>query len=379
MPRRVTGYHARVKPDLELETRLSRKLLDVLIRAGLALALAVLCYAIFSPFISLMAWALILAVTLYPAQQKLARKMGDRQGLAATLLVLAGIVLVVAPTAVLLVALGDSVHGLVGSVRDNTLQFPAPSPGVAAWPVVGEKIHGLWSQAHADLPAFVQSLQPHLGDLVRKALEMVASIAGAVLMFLFAFVIAGIMMAFGRSGASSMHAIFDRIFGIGRGEQFARLSTATIRAVALGVLGVALVQAIVVGLILMVARVPFAGGLAILVLVLAIAQLPALLVVLPVIGYIWSSGDHGTAAAVTYTVLLLLAGAIDNVLKPLLLGRGVEAPMPVILLGALGGLASAGIMGMFVGATILALGYQIFMWWVASNPDAEPAEPKITP
>jgi predicted PurR-regulated permease PerM len=367
-----------MKPDLELEARLSRKLLDVLIRAGLVVALTVLCYRIFSPFISLMAWALILAVTLYPAQQKLARKIGGRQGLAATLLVLAGVVLIVAPTAVLLIELGDSVHRFAGSVRDNTLQIPAAPPGVAAWPVVGEKLHALWSQAHADLPAAVQSLQPQLGDLARQVLEMVASIAGAVLMFVFAFVVAGIIMAFGRSGASSTHSIFDRIFGIGRGEQFVRLSTATIRAVALGVIGVALTQAIVFGLILMVARVPFAGGLALLVLVLAIAQLPALLVALPVVGYIWSSGDYGTAAAATYTVLLLLAGAVDNVLKPLLLGRGVEAPMPVILLGALGGLAGAGIMGMFVGATILALGYQIFMWWVASNPDAAPAEPGIT-
>ena len=109
--------------------------------------------------------------------------------------------------------------------------------------------------------------------------------------------------------------------------------------------------------------------LALIVLVLGIAQVPALLVTLPVIGYIWASGDYGTAAAVTYTVLLFLAGMLDNVLKPLLLGRGVDAPMPVILLGALGGLASPGILGMFVGATLLALGYQIFMWWVATNPD----------
>jgi predicted PurR-regulated permease PerM len=363
-----------MNPDPDLELRLSRKLLDVLIRAGLAFALAVLCYRVFSPFISLMAWALILAVTLYPAQQKLARKVGGRQGLAATLVVLAGIVLIVAPTAVLLIELGDSVHQFVGSVRDNSLRVPAPPPGVAAWPVVGEKIHGLWSQAHADLPAAVHSLQPQLGDLARHALEMVASIAGAVLMFVFAFIVAGIIMAFGRSGTSGTQAIFDRIFGVERGEQFVRLSRATIRAVALGVLGVALVQAIIVGLLLMVARVPFAGGLAMIVLVLAIAQLPALLAVLPVIGYIWWSGDHGTAAAAVYTVLLLLAGAIDNVLKPLLLGRGVEAPMPVILLGALGGLAGAGIMGMFIGATVLALGYQIFMVWVASDPDAVPTQ-----
>jgi predicted PurR-regulated permease PerM len=144
--------------------------------------------------------------------------------------------------------------------------------------------------------------------------------------------------------------------------------------VALGVLGVASIQAIVIGLLMLIAGVPFAGALAGVVLVLGIAQVPALLVTLPVIGYIWSSGDHGTVMAVVYTVLLFVGGMLDNVLKPLLLGRGVDAPMPVILLGALGGLASAGILGMFVGATLLALGYQMFMWWVAANPDTKPVE-----
>ena len=112
------------------------------------------------------------------------------------------------------------------------------------------------------------------------------------------------------------------------------------------------------------------------VLVLGIAQVPVLLVTLPVIVYIWVSGDYSTGKAVTHTVLLFLAGILDNVLKPLLLGRGVDAPMVVILLGALGGLATHGILGMFVGATLLALGYQIFMWWVATNPDKVPTEHK---
>ena len=229
-----------------------------------------------------------------------------------------------------------------------------------------------WSQAHADLPALVQSLQPKLGELARAALGMVASIGGALLLFLVAFIIAGIIMAFGESGARSTRAIFDRIVGTGRGEEFATLSTATIRAVALGVLGVAFIQAMVVGLFLLIAGVPFAGVLALIVLVLGIAQVPALLVTLPVIVYIWMSGEYSTGAAVTHSVLLFVAGMLDNVLKPLLLGRGVDAPMVVILLGALGGLASHGLLGMFVGATLLALGYQIFMWWVASNPDKEP-------
>ena len=228
--------------------------------------------------------------------------------------------------------------------------------------------------AHSDLPALVQSMQPKIGDLAKSALSFVASIGGGLLQFLASLIIAGIIMAFGKSGSRSSLAIFARIVGSARAGKFAKLSTATIRAVAQGVIGVAFIQAILVGLALLVAGVPWAGVLAAIVLVLAIAQLPALIVTLPAIGYIWSSGDYGNAAAVGYTVVLILTGMADNVLKPLLLGRGVDAPMPVILLGALGGMATAGILGMFVGATLLALGYQIFMNWVAANPHAGQAQ-----
>jgi predicted PurR-regulated permease PerM len=366
------------QPDLELERRLSRRLLDVLIRAGLVFALTALCYRIFSPFISLMTWALILAVTLYPAHQKLARWMGGKQGWAATVLVLVGIVLIGVPTAILMASIGDSLEGLIASARSGNLAVPAPSPGVADWPLVGKKIHDLWSKAHADLPGLIQSRQPQIADLARTALGVVASIASAALLFLASFIVAGIIMAFGQAGARSVRAIFVRIVGIERGEEFAKLSTETIRAVALGVLGVAFIQAIVVGLVMIIAGVPFAGVLALVVLVLGIAQVPALLVTLPVIVYIWVSGEYSTTSGIVYTVLLFVAGMLDNVLKPLLLGRGVDAPMPVILLGALGGLASTGIVGMFVGAVLLALGYQIFMWWVATNPDLPSAPPEST-
>ena len=170
-------------------------------------------------------------------------------------------------------------------------------------------------------------------------------------------------------------AIFERVAGTGRGVEFAKLSTATIRAVAQGVIGVAFIQAIVVGLCLLIAGVPWAGVLAMIVLVLGIAQVPALIVTLPAIGYIWWLGDHGPVAAIVYTLLIFVAGMTDNVLKPLMLGRGVDAPMPVILIGALGGMATAGILGMFVGATLLALGYQLFMGWVAANRPIEASAP----
>ena len=139
-------------------------------------------------------------------------------------------------------------------------------------------------------------------------------------------------------------------------------------------LGVAVIQALVVGIMMLIAGIQFAGILALLVLLLGIAQIPALLITLPVMAYLWVSGEYATLPAVIYTILIFLAGMLDNVLKPLMLGRGVDAPMPVILLGALGGMASSGIMGMFIGAVLLALGYQIFMQWVDDNPHA-PVQP----
>ena len=343
-------------------------LLDVLIRAGLIFALAFLCYAVFSPFLTLMVWALILAVAMYPLHQALARRIGGRQGWAATLIVLLGTALVVVPTAILMVSLGDSIQGFVQSVKDNTLQIPAPRPGVAEWPIVGTRLHAIWSAAHSDLPALVQSMQPKVGELARSALAFVASIGGAILKFVASFCIAGVIMAFGEAGARSSEAIFARIISSDRAPEFVKLSTATIRAVAQGVIGVALIQAIAVGLTLLVAGVPFAGVLALMVLVLGIAQIPALLVTLPAIAYLWTTGHHGTGVTIVYSVVLFVAGLADNFLKPLMLGRGVDAPMPVILLGALGGMAAAGILGLFVGATLLALGYQIFMSWVHGGP-----------
>jgi predicted PurR-regulated permease PerM len=371
--------NASSQSDADPDLRLSSKLLEVLIRAGLIAALVVLCYRIFAPFISLMAWAVILAVTLYPLQQRMARSLGGRQGFAATLLVIGGIVLIGLPTSVLLTSLGGSVHGFVTSILDNTLRLPEPSPSIADWPVVGKKLYGTWSQASSDLPSLIQKIQPRVGELAGKALEMVSSMAVAILMFLFSFIIAGILMAFGQSGAASTQSIFGRVTDSRHGEEFARLCTATIRAVAQGVLGVAFIQAMVVGIVLLIADVPFPGVLALLALLLGIAQIPALLVTLPVIAYIWASGSYSTAASVGFTGLLILAGMLDNVLKPLMLGRGVDAPMPVILLGALGGMASGGILGMFVGATLLALGYQIFMWWITVGPDAGLTEPELPP
>lgn len=367
------------QPDRELERRIANRLLDVLIRAGLILALAVLCYRVFAPFLGLMIGALMIAVMLYPLHRFIARKIGGRQGLAATLLVTAGIVLIAIPAVPLIGSLGDRVPTLIDDMRGNAISIPEPRAGIRSWPLVGERIYGLWSQAYTDLPALVASVQPQIGEFTKNALRVVGGLGVDLLQFFASFIVAGIIMAFGVEGERGGHSIASRIVGPERGPQLMALSTATIRAVAVGVIGIAFIQATLVGVALFVAGVPWAGVLALVVLVLGVAQVPAALVILPCVAYLWLGGDYSVGESIGYTVLLLVAGSADNVLKPLLLGRGVDAPMPVILIGALGGLANNGFLGMFLGATLLALGYKLFMGWVEHDVDGDAGLAPVVP
>jgi len=361
------------QPDSEFERRPSSSLWDTIIRVALIGGLAVLCFQVFSPFLNLTVWSIILAITMYPVHQWLARRIGGRQGLTSIILVILGVSLIVLPTWLLMNSFADSVHRFVAAVQQSTVQIPVPREGVQQWPIVGHKIYDTWSKAHADLPALVQGMQPKIGDLARQALSIVARIGGSMLLFLASFVVANIIMAYGDSAERTSRPIFSRVAGSSRGELLANLSVATIRAVAQGVIGVAAIQALLIGLALLFAGIGVAGVLAIIALILGIAQVPALLITLPVIIYIWASGDYSTGTAIMHTIILLLTGMADNILKPMMLGRGVNVPMPVILFGALGGMAGGGILGMFVGATALALGYEIFMNWVATPPNSDPA------
>ncbi|MEA1890361.1 MAG: AI-2E family transporter [Pseudomonadota bacterium] len=344
---------------------LKHDLTEVLIRFSLILFLVVMSVKIFSPFMGLMVWALILAVTLYPLHQKIAKKNGGKQGRAATMLVLSGLLLVGVPTAFLGASTADFVHETHEAFESNSITIKAPADSVAEWPLVGEKVHATWTMAANDLPALIEKMQPQLGNVSKAALSFVAGAASGILKFLFALIISGIMMAYGKSGSEAMLKIIERLAGPEKGGQLHILSTATIRSVSMGVLGVAFIQALLLGVGFVLADIPAAGLLAIVVLVLGIAQIPATLVTIPVIAFLWWSGDS-TLSNVFFTIFFVVGGLADNVLKPMFLGRGVEAPMPVILLGALGGMVTGGLVGLFVGGVMLALGYVIFMDWVAS-------------
>ncbi|HEY8036824.1 MAG TPA: AI-2E family transporter [Methylobacter sp.] len=349
--------------DKALEKFVSRKVLDLFIRAGLIVFLVVYCYQIFKPFIGLMLWSLILAVALYPLHTMIVRKMGNRDGYAATALVLVIVLSVFTPTTLLVFSFADSSTHLVKQVQSGTLQVPAPPESVAQWPVVGKNLYTLWEAAHTDIGGVVAKYEPKISVITKEILGYAASAGKAILMFLVALMLSGVWMAYGSSGHKAAKTIAKRMAGAEEGEVLVALSTATIRAVAQGVIGIACIQALLLGAGFILVGIPAAGIWALLVLLLGIMQIPAIFIALPTIIYVFSTNDS-TAVAVMYAVYTLVAGMADNILKPLMLGRGVDAPMPVILLGALGGMATGGIIGLFLGSVMLALGYQLFMAWV---------------
>jgi predicted PurR-regulated permease PerM len=183
------------------------------------------------------------------------------------------------------------------------------------------------------------------------------------LLFVVALILAGIFMAFGESGHKSAVQIATRLVGPSRGEQIVTLCTATIRSVAVGVVGIAFIQMLLIGVGFVLLGVPAAGLLAIAVLLLGIAQIPATLITIPVIIYMLATGEV-TVTTVLLSVYLFVAGLVDNVLKPIMLGRGLDVPMPVILIGALGGMVTKGVIGLFMGPVILAVAYVLFWQWV---------------
>lgn len=362
-------------PSSEASTA-SRLLLDVLIRAGLIALLAMFCFEIFQPFLSLVLWSLILAITLYPLNRKLAARLGNRQGLSATILVIIGLACLIGPLSLLGGSIAGSIEAGVAAFDAGRLEIPAPPANVQSWPLIGTPLYTVWLHASDDLSWAIQQLLPHLRGWSAVALHQAAGIGAGILVFILAMIVAGVIMANGAAGHQTAYAITSRIFTPSRGPQVAALCTATIRAVAQGVVGIAFIQMLLLGVGFVLMGIPLAGVFALLALLLGIIQLPMLILTVPIVIYAFAHFGSGVETIV-FAIWTVVAGLADNVLKPLLLGRGVAVPMPVVLIGALGGMVSNGIIGLFLGPVILAVGYELFMGWV--HPPAVPGEAVIPP
>ena len=351
-----------------------RTAIDIAINLLLVFAVLFYCFQIVSPFISIILWAVIIAVALYPVFLKLQSALGGSSRLAIAVFVLVGLSLILVPAWLFADSLIGGVTQFVHNLESGDVHIPAANENVKSWPLVGPALYESWSAAADNLTEFAQqhseTLRALLGSLVGRA----AGVAIAVVQFVFSTLIAAVMLASATSATAAMQRLSDRIAG-SNGAEMLKLSTATIRSVAVGVLGIAFIQAFLGGLGMIVMGIPMAGLWALIILVLAIAQLPPLLVLLPAILFAFSTNDN-TVANVIFAIWSVFVSFSDGLLKPLLLGRGVNAPMVVILLGAIGGMLYGGLIGLFLGAVILALGYNLFSTWLVGSQAAPEKDPE---
>ena len=351
------------------EKRIQRGAIESAIRIALIFLLVLWCFNIVRPFLLLTLWAAILAVAVYPLFEKLQAALGGREKLSATLMTAIALAMLVTPTVMLSESVIANSQNLATAMKEGTLHIPPPSPGIQDWPLIGESLYGTWSEASTNLSALLGNYSHQLTGVAKWVLGAAAGAGATVLKFVVSIIIAGVFLVYARSGQAAVQKVSLRLMGDPLGQQFSGMAGATIRSVAQGVLGVAIIQSVLAGLGMLLVGVPYAGIWAMLVLFLAIVQLPTILVLGPIILYVFSVSTTGPAIA--FMVWSLLVGVSDSFLKPMLLGRGLDTPMLVILLGAIGGMFLSGIIGLFVGAVVLAVGYELFMLWL--NEGVEPA------
>ncbi len=352
------------------EQAILQRAVEISIRLSLLAVVVVWCVIIFRPFFIPSLWAVIIAVALFPVYRKLKKLVGGKDGLAGTLFVLVALAILIVPTVEFTASIVDSTHTITQQVQEGTLSVPPPRESVRTWPLIGERLYEAWLLTSENLQASLERFAPQLRALASRAIGVLTGLGAGILQSVVAIIIAGVMLAYAGGAVKAANNLFTRLAG-DRGEDLVTITAATIRSVAQGVLGVAIIQALLGGIGLVFADVPGAGIWALLILILAVAQLPPLLILGPIIIYVFSANES-TAVAVIFTIWSLIVSISDSFLKPMFLGRGVDIPMPVILIGAIGGMIASGIIGLFVGAVVLAIGYRLFIGWMTAGRD--PAE-----
>jgi len=346
--------------------------IEIAIRLGLIFMILAWCLQILSPFISLVVWGAIIAVAMYKPFMILVEKLGGRKKLAVTLLAVIGIAVILVPVISLSSSVIDGATKFGTQISEGSIHIPAPPEYVQEWPVIGEKTHKLWTDASQNLRAVLERYPHQLAGVGKKMLGLAAGIGGGILQFIISFLIATVFLMSADSASASLRKLANRLTAE-QGEELLDMSVSTIRSVAVGVIGIAFIQAVLGGLGMMFVGVPAAGLFAIAILVLAIAQLPPILVLGPVAFYVFSA--ESTTVAMIFLIWSIIVSFSDAALKPLFLGRGVDVPMLVILMGAIGGMITAGIVGLFIGAIILALGYKLLHVWLQwGEPAADESE-----
>ncbi len=356
----------------ERQKDLTLTVVDIAVKLAM---LAVLSYGVLlfvGPFVGILVWGAIIAVSAYPAFTWCRRKFGGKENLIAALFGVFSVALLAVPVAFVVVSSIEGLRRIAHRLSTGTLDIPPPPQTLKDGPLVGHRLYELWSLASTNLSEFLHDNEARIEAAAEWLLDQAGALAVGVGTFLASLVVAAILLAKADGFRRGIVRFAARLLGT-EGAGLVSLCGKTVRSVAVGVIGIAAIQAGLSWLGFVVVGVPLPGVWALAVLVVATIQVPPILVIGPIIVYVLATGD--TTTGILFAIYGIAVGLSDNVLKPLLLGRGVDIPMLVILVGAIGGAISAGVVGLFIGAVVLALAYQLAKAWLGQFDEPQKPTP----
>lgn len=344
--------------------------LDLFLRAIFLSLLLAWCFLIAQPFIVIVIWAMIISVSLYPVFASLVKLFRGRKAVALTVIGLTFLVIFLVPAIKGTQSILGHADELNSFLDNPDSKIPPPTDSVKEWPIVGNQLYALWSDASSNMELFIQNHSEKVKGLLAWFLSTIGGVLKDVVLSIIALIVALLFLSYAQSAHAGINTFATRLLG-NAGESYVTTARDTIRSVVKGILLVAIIQTALTYIGLAVMGIPGASIITLLVLILAITQLPISLVLIPVA--IYSFTMAGTTAAIIFSVYIILVGLSDNLLKPIFLGRGLKVPMIVILIGSIGGMLMHGIVGLFVGAVVLAIGYETYRLWLQKDEKATKA------
>ena len=339
----------------------ARRIIHLAIQMAALAILLVWSFQILAPFLNPLLWGAILAVSVFPVHFRLQRALRGRKVWAAIIISLVMLLIFLSLAALIGIKTGSEIGDELAAYKNGTLQLPPPTAKVKEWPVIGRQVYALWNELSKGFETLVEKHPDEAKAVAGKIASLLASTGKGLLIFLLSIIICGFFLAYADESASFAKAIFSRLIN-SQSFDMASISAVTIRNVVKGILGVAFIQSLLAGIGFVVAGIPYAGVIALVCLILTIIQVGLTPVSLLTIIYMWSTAS--TKAALLFTLWMIPIGLLDNILKPLLMGKGAPVPMLVIFLGSLGGFIYSGFIGLFTGAVILSLAYRLFDVWL---------------
>lgn len=340
--------------------------IEITIRLGFLFLLVAWCFQLLYPFSGMVIWGIILALATSPIYSKLNQKLGEKAKMTAFIYISVSLLFIIIPSWLFTESLVLGIKDIKSLLGDEGIKIPLPPDSVVGWPLIGEKVYGFWTQASDNLGSVILKYKDQIMVIARKLLSGASTIMSGMIQLIAATIISGILLATKGTGQFAKKFFFKLVGQ--KSDELLNIFSKTVQNVVKGVIGVAFIQSILIGLGFLLAGIPYAGLWTLIVLIMAILQLPALLIIVPAIIYLFSTVE--VLPASLWAIYLIAAGLSDNFLKPILLGKGAPVPIIVIFIGVIGGFMHSGFIGLFTGAIILSLGYKLFLAWVDDDQDS---------